>query len=602
MAGVPTKNSKLVAWVDEVVRLCKPKGVHWCDGSEQEYDMLCAEMVRHGTFTRLDERLRPGCYLARSHVSDVARVEDRTYICSDRPEDVGPTNNWANAAEMRVKLKGMFAGSMEGRTLYVIPFCMGPLNSPIAKVGIELTDSAYVVVNMRIMTRMGKAVLEKLGAHGAFVPCLHSVGAPLKPGQQDVPWPCEPDPAKKHIVHFQEDFSIWSYGSGYGGNALLGKKCLALRIASMIARKEGWMAEHMLILAITSPQGKTHYICGAFPSACGKTNLAMMLPNLPGWTVRCVGDDISWIRVGEDGRLYAMNPETGFFGVAPGTSAQSNPNAMLTFTKNSVFTNVGLTPKGEIWWEDMGIEPPASLIDWEGRDWAPGCGRKAAHPNARFTAPAPQCPVIDPDWEKPEGVPISAFLFGGRRPSTVPLVNEAFNWEHGVFMGSSQGSETTTAALGKAGVLRRDPFAMLPFCGYHMGDYFAHWLSMAQRTDRAKLPKIFFVNWFRKSPEGKWLWPGYGDNSRVLKWICERVEGQGKFIRTPIGNLPTPDALDLAGLSVPPEDMRQLLAVDTGGWKKEAEDIGAYYEKFGAHLPAALAKELAELKRRLGAA
>jgi len=596
-----TANKKLLAWVEEVVQLCRPAQVHWCDGSQEEYDKLCNLMVRGGTFTPLDDNLRPGCFLARSHPSDVARVEDRTYICSANKDEAGPTNNWADPAAMKEKLKGLFRGCMAGRTLYVIPFAMGPLDSPLCKIGIELTDSPYVVVNMRIMTRMGSAALEKLGADGQFIPCLHSIGSPLRPGQADAPWPCEPDVSKKHIVHFPEDLSIWSYGSGYGGNALLGKKCLALRIASLAARKEGWMAEHMLILSLTSPQGKTHYICAAFPSACGKTNLAMMQPALPGWTLRCLGDDIAWLRVGKDGRLWAMNPETGFFGVAPGTSSKSNPNAMKSVARNTIFTNVVLRPEGDIWWEDMGLPPPEQGVDWEGKEWTPGCGRKGAHPNARFTAPASQCPVIDPNWQSPDGVPISAILFGGRRPSTIPLVNEAFDWEHGVFLGAAAGSETTAAAIHQAGVLRRDPFAMLPFCGYHMGDYFAHWLSFAQRTDRAKLPRIFFVNWFRKSADGRWLWPGFGENSRVLKWICERIEGTGRAVQTPIGNLPAPGALDMGGLNLPAADVAELLAVDAEGWKKEAQDIAGYYAKFGDRLPAALQQQLRKLNERLGA-
>jgi len=597
-----TSNQKLLAWVEETIQLCQPAAVHWCDGSQQEYDALCDLMVRGGTFTRLDEKLRPGCYLARSHPSDVARVEDRTYICSRNKDDAGPTNNWADPAEMKQKLKGLFSGCMKGRTLYVIPFAMGPLDSPLCKIGIELTDSAYVVVNMRIMARMGRAVLEKLGADGEFIPCLHSVGAPLQPGQPDVPWPCEPDVSRKHIVHFPEEFSIWSYGSGYGGNALLGKKCLALRIASSVARKEGWLAEHMLILCLTSPEGKKYYLAAAFPSACGKTNLAMMQPALPGWKLTCLGDDIAWIRLDADGRLYAMNPESGFFGVAPGTSNKSNPNAMASVARNSIFTNVVLRPEGDVWWEDMGVPPPEKGIDWQGKEWTPGCGRPGAHPNSRFTAPAAQCPVIDPDWENPEGVPLSGILYGGRRASTIPLVNEAFNWEHGVFMGSAAGSETTAAAIGLAAGVRRDPFAMLPFCGYHMGDYLAHWLALARRTDRAKLPRIFFVNWFRKSADGRWLWPGFGENCRVLKWICERIEGASTAVETPIGYLPTPEALDTSGLNGSRADLAELLAVDIEGWKKEAADVAENYKKFGSRLPAALEKELYNLSTRLSAA
>jgi phosphoenolpyruvate carboxykinase (GTP) len=599
MPNTPTNHAGLLTWVQEMTTLCQPANVHWCDGSDSEYQSLCDLMVKSGTFTKLNEEKRPGCYLARSHPSDVARVEDRTFICSRNKEDAGPTNNWADPDEMRAKLKEIFRGAMQGRTLYVIPFCMGPLDSPLAKVGIEITDSPYVVTNMRIMTHMGSDALTKLGSNGDFIPCLHSVGAPLQPGQEDVPWPCEPDPANKYIVHFPEDSSIWSYGSGYGGNALLGKKCLALRIASNIARKEGWLAEHMLILSLTSPAGKTQYIAAAFPSACGKTNLAMMQPTLPGWTVRCLGDDIAWIRLDKDGRLYAMNPETGFFGVAPGTSTRSNPNAVATFASNSIFTNVLLTPDGDVWWEDMGVPAPAKGIDWQGNEWTPDCGRKGAHPNARFTAPASQCPVIDQDWQNPAGVPISAILFGGRRPTTIPLVNEAFSWEHAIFMGSAAGSETTAAAIGQAGVLRRDPFAMLPFCGYHMGDYLNHWLNLANRTDRSKLPRVFFVNWFRKSDDGRWLWPGFGENSRVLKWICERIEGTGSALESPIGFLPSPNALDLNGLNLDPDDVRELLGVDKQGWLNEVDDVEKNYARFGSHLPPELADQLTELRKRL---
>jgi phosphoenolpyruvate carboxykinase (GTP) len=595
-----TANRQLIAWVEEQAKLCTPDRVYWCDGSAEEHQMLCNLMVKSGTFTKLDKKKRPGSYLARSHPSDVARVEDRTYICSKTKDEAGPTNNWANPAEMKQNLLGLFKGCMKGRTLYVIPFAMGPLNSPICKIGVEITDSPYVVANMGIMTRTGLAVLDKLGANGSFIPCLHSVGAPLQPGQKDAPWPCEPDPQKKYICHFPDDPSIWSYGSGYGGNALLGKKCLALRIASVVAQREGWLAEHMLILGLTSPQGKRHYVAAAFPSACGKTNLAMMQPTLPGWKVTTLGDDIAWIRFGKDGRLYAMNPETGFFGVAPGTSARSNPHALTTCARNTIFTNVVLTPDNDIWWEDMGVPAPVKGIDWEGNEWTPASGKKGAHPNSRFTAPAAQCPVIDPDWQSAEGVPLSAILFGGRRPHTIPLVCEAFDWEHGVFIGASSGSETTTAALGAAGVLRRDPFAMLPFCGYNMGDYFAHWLSFAKRTDPAKLPRMYFTNWFRKDDSGRWLWPGYGDNCRVLKWICERVEGTGKAQQTPIGNLPTPDALDMTGLNLPATDLRMLTSVDVAGWKKEVDDIAASHARFGNRLPKALSEQLEALRKRLG--
>jgi phosphoenolpyruvate carboxykinase (GTP) len=595
-----TANQALIAWVNEMAVLCQPAQVHWCDGSDEENRALCDLMVAGGTFSKLNENLRPGSFLARSHPSDVARVEDRTFICFKSREEAGPNNNWADPGEMKQKLQGLFRGAMRGRTMYVIPFAMGPLDSPICKIGIEVTDSPYVVVNMRIMTRLGQAVMDKLGSAGRFIPCMHSVGAPLKNGEADVSWPCEPDPQKKYIVHFPEDPSIWSYGSGYGGNALLGKKCLALRIASVVARREGWMAEHMLILCLTSPAGKKYYLAAAFPSACGKTNLAMMQPTLPGWKATCLGDDIAWIRVGKDGRLYAMNPETGFFGVAPGTSMKSNPHAVATFAKNSIFTNVVHTPDGDVWWEDMGVPAPAKGIDWEGKEWTPGSGRKGAHPNSRFTSPASQCPVIDPDWQNPEGVPLSAILFGGRRPSTIPLVNEAFDWEHGVFMGSACGSETTAAALGQAGVLRRDPFAMLPFCGYNMAEYFDHWLSFAGRTGRDKLPKVYFVNWFRKDATGKWLWPGYGENSRVLKWICERIDGTAKAQHTAIGNLPTPDAIDLTGLNLPAKDLGQLLSVDQDGWRKEVEDVAASYAKYGDELAPALKDQLERLRQRLG--
>lgn len=602
MAAAPetlTQNTKLLAWIDDMVELCKPDDVHVCVGTPAEYAELCDLMVEHGGYTRLNEKLRPNCFLARSHPSDVARVEDRTYICTDEEIEAGPTNNWAPADEMKEKMRGMFEGCMTGRTLYVIPFSMGPVGSPFSMIGVEITDSAYVVTNMMVMTRVGKEVLDALGKDGEFVPCMHSVGAPLAPGDEDATWPCERDPKHKHITHFPDEPSIWSYGSGYGGNALLGKKCLALRIASAVAKREGWLAEHMLILCLTSPEGKKHYIAGAFPSACGKTNLAMMQPTLPGWKVTCVGDDIAWMRIGKDGRLWAMNPETGFFGVAPGTSRESNPNAMDSLHGNCIFTNAALTDEGDIWWEDMGVPAPAHAIDWQGNDWDPESENKAAHPNARFTAPAKQCPVIDPDWENPEGVPISAILFGGRRATTVPLVYEAFDWEHGVFMGSSAGSETTAANLSKTGVLRHDPFAMLPFCGYNMGDYFSHWLSMAQRTGADKLPRIFFVNWFRKDEDGHFLWPGFGENSRVLKWIFERVDGTAGATETAIGRLPTAEALDLSGLEVPKKDLEQLLTVDVESWRSEAAGLEEYYQEFGDRLPAVLREQLAALQERL---
>ena len=589
-------NEKLKKWIKEVADMCRPDDIYVCNGSRDEYNLMIQKLIDGGIAIPLQKR--PNSFLFRSDPSDVARVEDNTFISTTSQEEAGPTNNWMPPAELKKTMVDLYNGCMKGRTMYVIPFSMGPIGSPISHIGIEISDSPYVVINMHIMTRVSDRVLELLGTDGDFIPCLHSIGAPLAEGQEDSKWPCAPI-EKKYISHFPEENLIWSYGSGYGGNALLGKKCLALRIASAMARREGWMAEHMLILRLTDPEGKQYHIAAAFPSACGKTNLAMMQPSIPGWKCECIGDDIAWMKIGPDGRLYAINPEAGFFGVAPGTSYETNPMAMDTLKENVLFTNCALTDDGDVWWEGMDGDEPKHAIDWKGKDWTPECTTDAAHANARFTAPASQCPVICEDWEKPEGVPIDIFVFGGRRSNVVPLVSEALNWDHGVFLGSTAASETTAANIGAVGNLRRDPFAMKPFCGYNMGDYFQHWLDMGDKVGD-KAPKVFYVNWFRKSEDGKFLWPGFSDNSRILKWMCERVDGKVDAQETPIGLLPNKEDLDTSGLDVSSDDIKELLRVDTDAWKAEIPDIEQHFSTFGSRLPERLKKQLEEFRHRLG--